>query len=90
MVTKLANRICEQTEGGNKILKDFMDSVHSLAGMTVEMFEENKTILLSPIFRELILDKAKLVRELQFKVQHRVAIDYPDFLVRQDKEASSV
>lgn len=72
----MSQRIIDQNLQGQEILKEYLDTVDMLSGMTVEMFDEHKTTLLSPIFRQMILDKGKKLRELHLQYKDYLCIDW--------------
>ncbi len=75
MATNLRTCRVDVSDESKKYTDEMNSEIYNLAGMVVEMFEENKVMLLSPLFREMIINKAKLVQELHGKVSNRIYID---------------
>lgn len=65
----------DTSESDRMFVERFMHEVHMLAGMVKEMFVEEKVLLLSPIMRELIADKARLVADMRLTLQNHVCAD---------------
>lgn len=58
-------------------VRNFEHQVGMLIGMVEEMFETNRVLLLSPVMRELVLDKGREVGRMLDKVRHILAVDNP-------------
>lgn len=51
--------------------------IDMLTGMVEECFVENKQWLLSPIMRELVIEKGRKVAKMMMKAKGRLVIDNP-------------
>ncbi len=76
MTMKISQMVDTSTQDREWVEK-FEHQVGMLAGMVIEMAEDNKQLLLSPVFRELLVDKAKLVKGLLSRVHRKLVVDNP-------------
>lgn len=58
-------------------IETFKKDLEMLTGMCNEMFVENKVMLLSPVLRELLSDKAVVVKNKFDKIKWRLYVDNP-------------
>lgn len=75
-------RMIETTDQGKRLLEEFNDGIESLSGMAIEVFGDNKVLLLSPIFRDTVLSKARQVNELHLRLHNFLCVDW----LQEDKE----
>lgn len=68
---------CDIQDGDEAWTDAFVKDIEMLCGLTQEMFEENKVLLLSPIFRDLIAAKGRDVADRLKTAKHRLYIDNP-------------
>lgn len=67
------------SEKAQGLIEEMLHSQETLVGLTLEIFEQNKVMLLSPLFREMMIDRAKLLKS-QYEKLHckgRFYIDAP-------------
>lgn len=76
------SRIIEHNEEGQKLLDEYKELVRQLTGFVLE-FKDNQVILLSPIFRELLFNKAKEVETKHWNICNYLCIDW---IERKKKE----
>ena len=60
-----------------KFVARFEDDLDMLTSMVEEMFVETRAMLLSSVFRRMLLDKSRLVRARFDKIKGRIAVDNP-------------
>ena len=65
------------TEQNRKFVEEYQNDTNILCGLVVEMIETNPQTLLSPIFRQLLLDRAKLVKKKHGKLVRKLFVDNP-------------
>ena len=65
--------ICDFQDKDREFLEEFEKELRSLTGMVEEMFVTTPAILLSPIYREMMAEKARHVH----RMQTRLVIDNP-------------
>jgi len=56
-------------------LADFEKQVETLTGLVTEMLETNKVLVLSPVMREMVVDKAKEVLSKLNAVKWKLCVD---------------
>jgi hypothetical protein len=71
----MSRRTCDIQNGDEKWVEEFEHQIDMLCGMVHEMMVEDKVMLLSPVMRELLIEKAKLVLEKARLVRRRIVID---------------
>jgi hypothetical protein len=72
-----SKRICDTNAEDYKFLEKFEDELDMLTGMCAEMLETNKVLLLSPVMREMLAEKAKLVASMRRKLMFKLVVDNP-------------
>lgn len=78
MSDKKERQIIDTCESDRKWLEEHGETIDMLTGMVEELFVENKAMLLSPVMRQLLIDKARLVSmQRQVFVGQRYLIDNP-------------
>jgi hypothetical protein len=70
-------RTCDVQDEDIEFLKKFEEEISSLSGMVEEMIVETPAILLSPVMRKLLVEKARLVAAMHDRVRYRLCIDNP-------------
>lgn len=70
-------RVCDIQDGDEAWVAKFEDEIQMLTGMVLEMMEENRQLVLSPVMRRLLADKARLVDQIHGKVRGRIVVDNP-------------
>jgi hypothetical protein len=68
-------RTVECTEQDNKFVEVLVEESYKLCKMVEEMVKLNPSYLLSPIMRELLVEKAALVERNLFKVRNLLLVD---------------
>jgi hypothetical protein len=58
-------------------LAKLINDTDMLAGLVIEMFEDKPTTLLSPVFRQMILDHAKGLKYRHDRLKAHLCIDNP-------------
>jgi hypothetical protein len=58
-------------------VESYVEGVEHLCGLVVEMFGDHPVTLLSPVFRQMILDKAQQVQRQHRKLVGRLHVDNP-------------
>ena len=61
----------------DKSIEQLNTLIHELTALVIEAFSANPLILLSPVFRSIILDKAKQTQDLHARLIHRLYVDNP-------------
>lgn len=64
-------------EEDSAYLERFEDNLEMLCGMVTEMFEVDTRLLLSPVMRRLLVEKAELVGRLHGPLRYRLRVDNP-------------
>lgn len=67
----------DTSESDREYVREFENDVAMLCGMVQEMFIENKAMLLSPVLRDLIIEKAARTQVKLRKLQNKLAADNP-------------
>jgi hypothetical protein len=74
----MTKRITLDIQEGDEAWRDaLIKEIEDLCGMVHEAFVENRVILLSPVIRGIIADKAQSVKKGMDKVYGRIHIDNP-------------
>lgn len=68
-------RTIDVQDGDKEWVELFMEEIRMCCGMIEEAFEENKTLLLSPVMRALIRDRGRKLEAMRQKVINRVCVD---------------
>lgn len=68
-------RTIDVQDGDDAWIKEFEKQLDLLCGMTIEMMGEERQLLLSQTFRHVLLEKAKLVKEMSLKVNNKLCVD---------------
>ncbi len=71
-----SRRLIDMTEAGCKKLDELRDEIRITSGMAVEIFEDEPRMLLSPLFREMLLGHAKRLQELGRELDNYLCVDY--------------
>lgn len=71
----MTQRIIDVQEGDPAWVAKFESDIRNLCGLVEEAFETNKLILLSPVFRELIRDRARQLESKLNIVRNRLCVD---------------
>ena len=77
MINTKSKRICDVNTHDEKFAETFLHQVNSLSEMVIEMMEDNKGLVLSPVFRRMLADKAREVENMRAKLTYRLVIDNP-------------
>lgn len=67
----------DTSEEDRAFIEEFVDDLNMLTGMTIEMMETNPVIILSPLFRRSLADKAKVVKEKISLLRYGLCVDNP-------------
>lgn len=67
----------DQSDADVLFLQTFNAELESLIGCVIEIFEDEPRMLLSPTFRKMVADKAKLVKSLHGPLKLRLMVDNP-------------
>jgi hypothetical protein len=70
-------RHCDCHPSDEKYLEKFQEELNMLTGMVREMLVENKQLLLSPVMRKMLEDKAALVRSMHLPLRNKLVVDNP-------------
>jgi hypothetical protein len=70
-------RTIDQTEASEVALKEYKNNVRMLAALVLEMVKDDPKMLLSPNMRELLVDKAQLVKDQHFIMSQGLCVDAP-------------
>lgn len=70
-------QICDVQPEDVEFLKNFEDELRMLTGMIEEMFVTNSVCLLSPVMRDLMIEKGRKVESMHDRLRHRLVIDNP-------------
>ena len=70
-------RICDVHPDDVKLLERFNEQVQMLTGMIKEIIEDEPRMLLSPVMRRMLSDKAKEVESLHSPLRMRLCVDNP-------------
>jgi len=70
-------RYCDVCQADVKFLERFNDQVAMLTGMVQEIIEGEPQMILSPVMRRLLVDKAKEVESLHAPLRRRLCVDNP-------------
>lgn len=54
---------------------EFEKQLDLLCGCVIEMMDENKVLLLSPVMRDLCKKQAQTVKDMHAKVRHKLCVD---------------
>jgi hypothetical protein len=73
----LRRRICETGPEDEQFLNNFSEQVAMLTGMVKEIIEEEPRMLLSPVMRRMLADKAREVESLHAPLRGRLVVDNP-------------
>ena len=72
-----SKRICDTQKEDIEFLSKFEGDLEMLTGMVEEMFVQTPSVLLSPVMRQLIIDKARDVKKMHENLRYRLVIDNP-------------
>lgn len=68
-------RTIDYQNGDVEFLAEFEKQLEMLYGMVEEMFVENKACLLSPVMRQLLIDKARSVKARHEALRYKLCVD---------------
>lgn len=67
----------EFTKSDADYLNAYKQAVELLYGVVIEMLTTERTVLLSPVFREIVLDKAREVEQKHRAIHVMLCVDNP-------------
>lgn len=70
-------RMCDVCHADLKLLERFNEQVQMLTGMVKEIIEDEPRMILSPVMRRMLADKAKEVESLHAPLRQRLCVDNP-------------
>lgn len=70
-------RICNVHAEDVKFLAKFNEQLQMLTGMVKEIIEDEPRMILSPVMRRMLADKAKEVESLHAPLRQRLCVDNP-------------
>ncbi len=70
-------RTCDVCQADLKFLERFNEQVQMLTGMVKEIIEDEPRMILSPVMRRMLADKAKEVESLHAPLRQRLCVDNP-------------
>lgn len=76
-MTKKVRQTIDTSEADRKYVARFEEAVKDLCDGCVEMMETNPSFLLSPVFRKMMADSARRVREMADRLSNRLRADNP-------------
>lgn len=77
MITRHTKRTCDVCSEDLAFVERFNEQVRMLTGMVKEMVVDEPRVLLSPVMRRLLADKAAEVESLHAPLRHRMVVDNP-------------
>ena len=81
-------RHIDETPQDKEFLRQFNEDVYSLAGCVIEMLETTPSLVLSPVLRKLVLDKAKDVQAQHGPLKMHLCVDNPGDPLTKWKESA--
>lgn len=71
----MKKRIIDYHESDEKWIERFNDEIRKLSGIVLEAVRDNPAMLLSPICREILVDRALALEEMRKQVIHKLCVD---------------
>ena len=68
---------CDVQDGDREWTKRFEEALSDLVGLVEESFESKPVVLLSPVLRKMVRDKARQVGAMYQKISGRIVVDNP-------------
>ncbi len=68
-------RTIDVQDGDEQWVLDFERDISLVCGLIEEVMHENKVLLLSPVFREMIVDHGRRLHDKLRKVSRRLCVD---------------
>lgn len=76
-MTQKIRQTIDTSEADREFLKKFSSEVGTLGSMVIEILEDHPSMILSPTFREVLVEKAKIVRKMLFAMKGQLCCDNP-------------
>jgi hypothetical protein len=67
----------DESDEDEAFKKRYIEEVRMLCGVVIEMFGERQTTLLSPYFREMVLERAQKLQEKHQRIYQHLHVDNP-------------
>lgn len=84
-MSKIQQTVCTSV-ADRQYIEQFEFQVDMLIGLVLEAVEISPAMLLSPVIRQLLVEKAKQVRSMFDTIKRRIAVDNPGDDLKSWKE----